>query len=58
MSEDYEARIHEFNIELELMIASMLLGVPITEINKFYGSDNMAAIVAKVFRTYPRARRR
>ena len=58
MSEDYEARIHEFHVELELMIASMLLGVPLTEIKKKYGSDDMATIVAKVFRTYPRARRR
>jgi hypothetical protein len=44
------ARLHEFNIELELLIASMLRGVSLSDIKAFYKDQSMVDVAAKVLR--------
>ena len=48
MTESHQDQLREFHIELEMLVATMLRGVPISAIKQYYGDDDMAAIVAKV----------
>lgn len=58
IDEEAKARLKEFNIEFELLVASMLQGVPVTAIKKFYGSDDMSQIVARIMAPIVRHARR
>ena len=44
----YDEKVKEFKLELEYLIAGMIIEVPLSAIKKAFGSDDMAAIVAKV----------
>ena len=55
---DVEATLREFNIELELIIATMLMDVPITAVKTFYKGATMDEIVAKTLRPIVRHARR
>lgn len=52
------ARVREFKIEMELLIATMLAGVPLSAVEKVFGSDSMTQIVAKTLAPVRRAVRR
>lgn len=58
MSESYEERLREFHLELELLVATHLMNVPITAIKKYYGSSDMAQIVSKILAPVVRHARR
>jgi len=52
------ARLRDFRIELEMLIATTLSDVPISAIKKEFGSDSMDQIVAKTLAPIRRAVRR
>lgn len=51
VDEEVKYKVREFKIELELLIASMLVGVPLSAIREEYGKQDMSQIVAKVLGT-------
>lgn len=58
MSESDEDQLREFHLELELRVASMLQGVSITAIKRFYGTQTMDEVIAKILRPIVRHTRR
>lgn len=58
IDEEAKKKLQEFHLEFEFLVASMLMGVSITAIKKFYGSDDMSQIIAKIMRPIIRHARR